>query len=120
MKDKEKQIEEMAKDIYEQKSCDTSFEENCKLLAYDLVSLGWVKIPEDKVVLSREEYEWLTCCFGKFEEIMNDIKELAHKETAEKIFNHLLGLIWEYPYRSCFRENDLKEFAKQFGVEIKE
>ena len=29
---KEQQIEEMARDIYEQKSCDTSFKENCKFL----------------------------------------------------------------------------------------
>lgn len=41
-------------------------------------------IPENAVVLTRERNEWLTCCFGKFEEIMNDIKEQVRKETAEK------------------------------------
>jgi hypothetical protein len=60
MNNKEKQIvEELANDIYGLKSCDTSFEENCKLLAYDLITLGWIKPSENSVVLSREEMERL-------------------------------------------------------------
>ena len=41
----------------------------------DKIENGTLKeLPENSVVLSRERYEWLTCCFGKFEEIMNEIK----------------------------------------------
>ena len=53
--DKQKQIEEMAKDIYWCKSCDTSFEENCGLLAYELYNAGYRKIPENAVVLTETE-----------------------------------------------------------------
>ena len=53
-------------------------------IAKRLERKGYRKTPENAVVLTREEYEWLTCCFGKFEEIMNDIKKSARKETAEK------------------------------------
>lgn len=54
-----------------------------------LYNAGYRKIPENAVVLNREKYEWLTCCFGKFEEIMNDIKEQSRKETAEKFAERL-------------------------------
>ena len=94
--DKQKQIEEMAR-IFIKASCKGSECEKC--LFIDSVkeaeeccvclkafyNAGYCKIPENAVVLTREEYEWLTCCFGKFEEIMNDIKKLVRKETAEKI-----------------------------------
>ena len=51
----------------------------------DKIEQGTLKeIPENAVVLTREEYEWLTCCFGKFEEIMNDIKKSARKEITDK------------------------------------
>ena len=47
----------------------------------DKIENGTLKeLPENSVVLSRERYEWLTCCFGKFEEIMNEIKGQARKE----------------------------------------
>lgn len=59
-----KQIEELARDIYEQKSCDTSFEGNCEILAYDLVTLGY-KNCKDKVVLSKEEWEVLHNDYAK-------------------------------------------------------
>ena len=116
MKDKEKQITEMANDIYGLKSCDTSFEESCKLLAYDLVTLGWIKPPEDSVVLSMKEYEilkgerklcdkcgyyflsgWSECpkCGNK----PTDSKQVR-KETAEKfadlLFSHITTReVWE-------------------------
>ena len=75
-----KQIEEMAKDIYESKSCDTSFEENCKLLAYDLVTLGYQKVDKDKVVIDKTEYERLIYVEGELQEMnadyYNELKEL--------------------------------------------
>ena len=81
----------------------------------------------DMVALSREEYEWLTCCFEKFEEIMNDIKKLANKETAEKILklvdnkldlyrNGVIGgSLYDSGYQSAIY--DVKRTIKeQFGL----
>ena len=135
-----KQIEEMAQDIYEQKSCDTSFKENCKILAYDLVTLGYQKIDKDSAVLSREEQEKiLTATEKRIKELKRQILQ-ARKETAEKILKE--------QYQECKiaeqdvlkarggNKNDdyykgfslgitntkmhIQELAKQFGVEIKE
>lgn len=87
-RDKEKQIiEELANDIYGSKSCDTSFEENCKLLAYDLVTLGWIKLNENSVVLSKAKYEMLTAC-SSYEGVIGKLKDeyiRGSKETAEKV-----------------------------------
>ena len=115
MKDEENHIiEELAKDIYSLKSCDTSFEENCKLLAYDLITLGWVKLHEDSIILSKEEYN------DTINEKQNEAwdkgieygKEIANKETAEKIYKE---------YLCDILSSDAKEeFAKQFKLEIKE
>ena len=91
------QIEEMARDIYEQKSCDTSFEENCKTLAYDLVALGYQKIDKDSVVLSREEYKKLKSLPNKIIKYMD--RHLGNGELCGNVV------------RNC---------TKQFGVEIKE
>ena len=80
--DKQKQIKKMARIIKESNlcgfACDTCKYKNisvvneCKsnLIAEELYNAGYRKIPENAVVLTREEYEWLTCCFGKFEEIL--------------------------------------------------
>lgn len=81
-----KQVEEMAKDIYESKSCDTSFEENCKLLAYDLVALGYQKVDTNRVVLSREEYNRLLACEHNLNvgrESYRRMEERAYKTIEE-------------------------------------
>ena len=127
------QIEEMAQNIYEQKSCDTSFKENCKILAYDLVTLGYQKIDKDKqVVLSREEYEvlkvkekekhWLQTCMSIWENGKID----GSKETAEKFVNETIKRKQTLmnPYTDdeseCVSTFWIYKLAKQFGVEIKE
>lgn len=92
----QEQIEEMARDIYEQKSCDTSFKENCKFLAYDLVALGYQKIDKDTVVLSREEQEKiLTATEKRIKELKKQILQ-ARKETAEKILKDFKSWAREY------------------------
>lgn len=131
MKDKEKQIEEMAKDIYEQKSCDTSFEENCKLLAYDLVTLGYQKVDKNSVVLTRKEWKNLQeekndykqrfeSSEKRYEQLVQsscEALEKKSKETAQEILRRFV----EFSENPCnSREDILKELAKQFGVEIKE
>ena len=94
----DKQIEEMAQDIYEQKSCDTSFKENCKILAYDLVTLGYQKIDKDSAVLSREEQEKiLTATEKRIKELKRQILQ-ARKETAEKILKDFK--LWAREYQN--------------------
>ena len=130
---KEQQIEEMARDIYEQKSCDTSFEENCKTLAYDLVALGYQKIDKDSAVLSREEQEKiLTATEKRIKELKRQILQ-ARKETAEKFYDKVNENICVFQLENKNQEftdgyaqaiadicGRLDQVAKQFGVEIKE
>lgn len=66
MKDKEKQIEEMAKDlcpIVHPNQCEKQCFNvgNCQELkeaSEKIYNLGYQKLPKDSVVLSREEYEF--------------------------------------------------------------
>ena len=107
MKDKEKQIEEMRKDIpyltldrtvfvgaTETKNVSwTLSEEDNKLITEELIKKGWVKLP-DSVVLSMEEYEKLlkdkTITVSIDEQLKKEYAyelKQARKETAEKIYN---------------------------------
>ena len=122
----DKQIEEMAQDIYEQKYCDTSFKENCRILAYDLVTLGYQKIDKDSAVLSREEQEKiLTATEKRIKELKRQILQ-ARKETAEKILNELLDFV--NGWFEGVENNDFgvefnrisKDLAEKYGVKIKE
>ena len=129
----DKQIEEMAQDIYEQKSCDTSFKENCKILAYDLVTLGYQKIDKDSAVLSREEQERiLTATEKRIKELKRQILQ-ARKEIAEKFYDKVNENICVFQLENKNQEftdgyaqaiadicGRLDQVAKQFGVEIKE
>ena len=97
---------------------------------------------EDDIVISKEEYRYLKsieksydpfwfCSISGCEGIRKECKDTCemsifvkeHKETAEKIFNEL--------YRGTIRNGipavynmlspkEIKDMAKQFGVEIKE
>ena len=87
---------------------------------------GYRKLPEDSVVLSREEYNLLINIKKFFEtadgEIsagnllvyLKEFKEQERKETAEKILK-----AFEYCNDTNFYAKWL-ELCKQFGVEIKE
>ena len=147
MKDKEKQIEEMAKLID-----DRILEANAWIgsmnkgegywIAQELVKHYQPKLPKDSVVLSREEYEILTkdiehptdevlkkLIVGKNMLVEKAIED-TRKEMAEKILNTEF-FIFEIENRSeeyqkgymqavrecCSRKDEL---AKQLGVEIKE
>ena len=104
-----KQIEEMAKDIYESKSCDTSFEENCKLLAYDLVTLGYQKVDTNSVILTKGAYESLSSKAKA--NVVNAVE--IRKETAREILQWLKD-------HCAFAGWVLVEtyFREQFGVEV--
>ena len=133
MKDKEKQIEEMSKEIFN--TCawrfgnPNDYKEVFNDIAEDLTKLNYRKLPEDSVVLSREELN----------EIINQTKETEknyykrvvipqeRKETAEKIFVEVLDceslkVIRDMGWETIFNDinKEILELAKQFGVEIKE
>ena len=134
MKNKEKQVEEMAKDCCKSllHCCmcdDCNYKEisnldECKSMriAENLVKKGYRKIPKDSVVLSREQFKIL--CEDKIEithlsideefkkECEYEIKQ-ARKDKAEKC----IRLIKE----TFFTKEALCEFiAKQFGVDLGE
>lgn len=128
MKYKEKQIEEMAKVIddrlIEARSWLGSMNRGEGYwIAQKLVEHYQPKLPEDSVVLSREEYEKLktleeghiTC------EDMLEFVEKARKETADKIFNDIFKLeVYDDGWNKTYYKDHIEKLAKQFGVEIKE
>ena len=91
-----------------------------------LYNTGYRKIPKDSVVLSREEQERiLTATEKRIKELKKQILR-ARKETAEKILNELLDFV--NGWFEGVENNDFglefnrisKDFAKQYGVKIKE
>ena len=103
-----------------------------------LYNAGYRKLPEESVVLSREEYEvlkikekekhWLETCMSVWE----NAKIASSKKTAEKDFNAIIRALEERKERvkAFYGLNEsvgvdiairtVKELAKQYGVEIKE
>jgi hypothetical protein len=113
MKDKEKQIEEMAKDIVKMAGLDV----------YDkakyLYEQGYRKTDKGSVVLTKEEFWKLSNKFSKKEldEIVEFHKNKASKETVEKILQKIKDSFWMNS-NNCYA---LKLWIEQqFGVEIKE
>ena len=131
---KQEQIDEMARKICifthhwkRYKTCKECFEaneyacqtyKNCKAF----IEEGYRKLPEDSVVLSREELNDLEykaysrgVCFAS--EKVFEQKEKASKETAEKIYTKI---------KDSFLMNSNNRYAlklwikQQFGLEIKE
>lgn len=135
MKEKEQQIEEMAKDFkccypcemfngYEASgalhncNCEAyNKSENCAIartVAKCLIVDNYRKLPEDSVVLKKENYDKL-CHLAYFG--YDDAYEKGSKETAEKI----LKLAEEY--NKGYEDNFtffIKAVKEKFGVEIKE
>ena len=111
--DKQKQIEEMAKVIYESKvaidGSDMAFglfdeDDHFHRIAKFLYTAGYRKIDENAVVLSREEYtNYIVEYMG-----VKEIKERVRKETAEKFAERLKLRLFEY------MDNDVSydEFCK--------
>lgn len=113
MKDKEKQIEEMKCNarIHIGAVVEKLRMDGCELWEIDGIVeniLNYITIPEDSVVLSREErqardYE----CYNLGYEVG---KKEGSKETAEKIYTFTNSF-------GCHNIKRFKEFLKQFGVE---
>ena len=129
MKEQEKQIKEMAKEIGNtwlvdlegntKDVCEVLDEVDINNIARELYDKNYRKLPEDSVVLSRKEYEklkytWITD---------SDAYKKGCKETVEKIFKMLISELESNQFLSGKRiimEVDVENLAKQFDVEIKE
>ena len=134
MKDKEKQIQEIAqiicgrsKDdicIIDNTSCDSSCYWARK--AESIYNVGYRKYPEDSVVLSKEEYKRITkelVTEQRATEIAKEYFEKIRKETVEKIFKMLISKLDSNQFLSGKRiimEVDVENLAKQFDVEVEE
>lgn len=121
---KEQQIEEMAKVID-----DRLIEARVWLgsmnrgkgywIAQKLVENYQPKLPEDSVVLSREEYDEIKIYKSYIPEMkkaFDKVRNAAIKETAEKILEKIRNSFWMNGTNRYALKLWLKE---QFGVEIK-
>lgn len=133
MKDKEKQIEEMVKDLKENLRLCAGvklLDHQVETIAYELLKKYQPKLSEDSVVLSREEYEKLKTdneVLGVELERTSTLLVNASKETAGKYNDKLVAIIQhlfdigqiDFKAKIEFlKENE--KILKQFGVEIKE
>ena len=96
--EKNKQIEEMAKDYY---GYSIDLEEDCKFVAEEMYDKGHRKLPKDSVVLDEDIVDHIKK--EKAKEILLDLKPLlegfVHTDTGENL----------YVYK-----------CKQFGIELEE
>lgn len=119
----EKTIEEMAKDF-------TKFEITTKqgisVFAERLYNLGYRKIPENAVVLTKEELENMVNMANVQIKCITDIAINARKETAMEILDDIKFLVEErngadiedLSIDGTILEEVLDELAKQYGVEV--
>lgn len=140
---KKDQIEKMAKDYY---GYSIDLEADCKFVAEEMYNKGHRKLPEDSVVLSREELSkepyndfckgcpnvrvrssgMTDCCadysceqFQKYARLI-ELYEQSRKETAREILNELIDSSNKITFFDCRMALGLDKLAKQFGLEIKE
>lgn len=114
---KQQQIEEIAQIINGSTELDTIAYYRCMNIAKTIYNAGYQKIPEDSVVLSKEEYIDLSRNY------VGEQVEQTRKETAEKIFKMLISKLDSNQFLSGKRiimEVDVENLAKQFDVEIEE
>ena len=109
MNDKEKQIEEMAKDYY---GYSIDLEEDCKFVAEEMYDKGHRKLNEYSVVLSGEQ------CVEIVQDNYNIGYERGCKETAQKFYEFAKAWFEYYEQNDYFEE--VKNLAEQCGVEIKD
>lgn len=94
----DKQIEELMKDMCTDYPCNRICDQYCGMYDYAerAINAGYRKIPENAVVLTKEEYDGkvivvemsgghkLKLSVGKFYEMSKILEEYTRKETAEK------------------------------------
>ena len=147
MKNKEKQIEEMANIIddctwvTDENYCESISCEECH--AKRLYEQGYRKLDKDSILLSKTDYDLIlppnsvVLSWEEYEALKKQIEYWEHetkvarqdlfeerKETAEKWYNEVKKLYLENVGEQVFEHNwfgvQINKFAKQCGVEIKE
>ena len=127
MSDKEKQIEEMAKEIESAKQRiwtnvrprgeDEDYLWHSRAIAEHLEAQGYCKLPEGAVVLTREESEKTWEKGGSNTHALYQvISENTRKETAREIICEIKAFI--YDNDNLMERLDI--IAKQYGVEVEE
>ena len=126
MKDKEKQIEEMAR-VLCQNQCTSCTGATCLALlnCKTLYEQGYRKLPKDSVVLKREELDKIKTnnfSYGVEKGYKSGVID-GSKETVEKILKTIKESLSKYDNHYKIEKVNfikwLNELAKQFGVEIK-
>lgn len=79
-----------------------------------VINLGYRKITENEVVISKEEWKRIKSSLYYSKEELEKKLDKARNETAEKILKGLYCLPHEY------HENEIEELAKEFGVDLGE
>ena len=127
---KEQQISEMAKIVDEMYWV---YDTTAGDIAEELYNAGYRKIPENAVVLTKEEYIDLSRNY------VTEQIEKARKETAKEIFQKVVNICRKeedfqdgtvntqleplyFGIMNCcaFIRNEVKELAKQYDVEVEE
>ena len=145
MKTKQEQIEEMTKERNEIKDIMKLLDKCVSLnpmykseVASVLYGNNYRKLPEDSVVLSREEYEMLKSLYDT-QKAFKEGYEKARKETAKVIFQKVINIcrkeedfqdgtvntqlepLYFGIMNGCaFIRGEVKELAEQYGVEVEE
>lgn len=116
--EREKMIEEMATHICDFGDCKKCVLENkCNyfVMAKRLYSLGYRKIPDGAVVLTREEYEELKheqhLVFLDRVKLVSDAEEKTRKETAREILRELSKVKYA-------GSDFCSMLAEKYGVEV--
>lgn len=140
--DKEKQIKEMVKDIYRLSKMPPPMIEGLgewsDTISEYLINVGYRKINDNEVVISKKEYKNLKKELKDMEEqrdrqayITEELiqdkhlwTEQASKETARAYHDKMQKIIHERDYIEGYAEIGLQEendeIAKQFGVDLEE
>ena len=93
---KQQQIEEIAQIINGSTELDTIAYYRCMNIAKTLYNAGYRKLPEDSVVLSREEWKQIKNSLYYSKEELEKKLQRERKETTEKILNEVLQEIFYY------------------------
>ena len=134
--EREKMIEEMIRDYYPEEVANSesiryAIQHGGYANIVRLFDLGYRKIPDGAVVMTREEYKGLyedamRGSFAKQEYIEKAIKD-TRKETAREILQILQqkgNFTYDYPDEPhspiiTYSDYILEEIAKKYGVEVK-
>ena len=108
---REQQIEEMAKIVDEMYNVYTTTADD---IADGIYNAGYRKIPENAVVLTKEEYIDLSRNY------VTEQIEKARKETAKEILDKLNALMEQYHYKSTAWRNCTNFIKETYGVEVEE